>query len=109
MRYELLLELREAGITLVECDYSGYGDDGQINEIVFEPRDADFDTDQLEDFFWEITQDNYGGFHNNDGGSGSIVWNIVDNKMTIYHSVNEMISTDEDPLVIHPEDEEIGA
>lgn len=110
MRSELLTQLREAGIILVDCDYSGYGDDGQINDITPTGGELSKDLkDRLEDFFWDITQDHYEGFHNNDGGCGTITWQIANDNMTLEHQTAVMEYHDQEPITVEHEDEEIGA
>ncbi len=107
MRSELLIQLREAGITSIECDYSGDGDDGQIDEITAEGGElSQFIDHSLMDFFWDITQDHYEGFHNGDGGSGTITWDITTDAITLEHQTAVMEYHDQEPITIEAE---IGA
>ena len=86
-REDLLTKLRDLGITQVNCYYSGSGDEGFIDEIDFKPAEPDQPIRRdLDDFFWEeIIQMHHEGFHNNDGGYGSLVWNIETDKITLHH------------------------
>ena len=88
-RSELLEELRALGIERVEARYSGYGDEGYIDEIDFFPSEPGKPMRRnIDDFFWEeiIDQSQHSGFYNNDGGYGTITWDIVTNKITMQHN-----------------------
>lgn len=88
-RTEILESLRALNITKVTAHYSGSGDDGFIDEIDFEPGEPGQPMRRdLDDFFWEeVIQDHHQGFHNGDGGFGTITWNIATDKITLQHNV----------------------
>ena len=86
-RNELLQELRDLRISEIRVEYSGSGDEGFIDDI--EARGDVVVGDlyrSLEDFLWEeVIQQHHDGFHNNDGGYGTLIWNIEADKMTLHH------------------------
>lgn len=87
-RTSLLTALRSNNITQVIANYSGSGDEGFIDEINFKPAEPDQPLRRLvDDFFWEdvIGGSNYDGFHNNDGGYGTITWDITADKLVLHH------------------------
>lgn len=87
-------ELQALGITLVQADYDGVGDSGQIDEISF--RD---ETDpgrfipiydplhqQVEDLLYALLNLRHGGWENNDGAFGSFRWNLADGSLEHEHN-----------------------
>lgn len=86
-REELLQKLRDLRISEVRVEYSGSGDEGYIDEINFHPGEPEEHMRRLlDDFFWEeIIQMHHDGFHNDNGGYGTVIWNIEDDKLTLHH------------------------
>lgn len=83
-RTELLHKLRDLRISEIVVNYSGSGDEGWIDEINPNPREVE----GLEDFFWEevIGSTSHDGFHNGDGGYGTITWNIEADSIRMQHN-----------------------
>lgn len=81
--------MRDIGAHQIEVDYSGSGDDGEINGLVILPTEADTvyrtrdtgDETRLADMIWDLTSAYHGGFVNNDGGQGNMSF-IIDATMT---------------------------
>lgn len=108
MREKLLAKLRELGVTQVDIEYSGYGDSGQVEDVVTTPAVdlvQNFDEhphpwngqvmtrslkQALEDWAWELAYSNFPGFENNEGGQGTINWDIAADKVTLDHGWNIM-------------------
>lgn len=89
-RTELLHKLRDLRISEVVVKYSGSGDEGFIDQISPNPPEVE----GLEDFFWEdvIGFTSHSGFHNGDGGFGTIVWNIETDSIRMQHNDYQTIT-----------------
>jgi hypothetical protein len=88
-REELLARLKELDITQVRASYSGSGDEGFIDQIEFTPYEPAMAMRRdLDDFFWEevIGATWHEGFHNGDGGYGTITWDIAADKIVLQHN-----------------------
>ena len=76
-RATLLSELRTLGVTNIEVQYEGYGDSGNVEDVVVTP-DAITLTEELrrrvEDFGWDFAYALSPGFENNEGGYGELTW-----------------------------------
>ncbi len=73
-------KLAALGVTRVEADYSGYGDEYNGIEAVFyqgvhraKYRDMD---NEVRDFLDALVDARHDGFWNNSGGHGSFIWNV---------------------------------
>ena len=104
LREKLLTKLREMGVTDIEVEYSGYGDSGQLESTTYTPKigtDVDFDSippfwgngdpikrnldSAVSDFVWDVISGHYGGFENNEGGGGTVIWDVANDKITLEH------------------------
>jgi hypothetical protein len=72
--------------TTVHAEYSGYGDSGDIEDISVE-------LPQLRDFLWSLAYDLNPGFENDDGGQGTIYWDLETDVITVDHG-NNYVQTD---------------
>ena len=111
-------KLKELKIKSFRVEYSGSGDSGEIDEISYEPKDLKIEVDVgtwkkfdqqsfeyketnepkplkdfIEDFCYELLEDNHGGWEINEGQSGAIEWDIKDNDL--YHNYTTFIEHSE--------------
>jgi hypothetical protein len=102
---DLLPALKAAGVDLVEIDYSGSGDSGQVDEVIVTNANEHVELPQLEEQLREATYDILGadwpGWEINEGSSGSIVWDLVigDFKWT-HDNIVESTETTEEHAVL---------
>ena len=100
-------KLKELKVKSFEVQYSGSGDSGEIYEISWTPKklnasvdvgtwkrwnmktlDHEYTTDHkslhdyIEDFCYELLEDNHGGWEINEGQSGEISWSFKTNKIS---------------------------
>ena len=88
-RNALLPKLRALGITTVDATYDGYGDSGNVNHIACQPQSDGVSNEMhsaLEDFIWMMAYHQSPGFENNDGGEGSVTWDVAADRITIEHA-----------------------
>lgn len=95
-RAALLTELCALGVTKIEVQYEGYGDSGNVEDVVVAPDTVTL-TDELrrrvEDFGWDFAYALSPGFENNEGGYGELIWALEADKIDVSHS-NRYIETD---------------
>jgi len=113
-------KLKDLKVESFRVEYSGSGDSGEIEEIFYEPNNLKVDVDVgtwkkfdqqsfgyketnepkplkdfIEDFCYELLEDNHGGWEINEGQSGAIEWDIKENDLShnyttyIEHSESE--------------------
>jgi len=113
-------KLKDLKIESFRVEYSGSGDSGEIEEISIKPDNLKIKVDVgtwkkfdqqsfeyketnepkplkdfIEDFCYELLEDNHGGWEINEGQSGAIDWDIKDNDLShnyttyIEHSESE--------------------
>lgn len=95
-RAALLTELRALGVTLLEVQYEGYGDSGNVEDVTPTPTEIKLESEvnrRVEDFAWDFAYALNPGFENNEGGYGSLEWNLETDKITISHS-NRYVESD---------------
>ena len=93
-RLEIRTKLASMGITSVECHYSGGGDSGAVDDITYRKIDGlttTFENDVLQeaiqDLFWEAANTRAGsGWYNNDGGAGTIEWQVPTDDVNHQHA-----------------------
>ena len=79
--------LVETGITHLEADYDGYGDSGCVGDIAVTPELPFGGLEPaLVDLIWDIVCSIHGGFENNEGGEGTLRWDLGDDVMTLNHA-----------------------
>lgn len=92
-RAELREALRALGITQLDAEYDGYGDEGNVHDWTLTPDKTDdatraatgLLTEKISDFIWEIPYSQHSGFENNDGAFGSVSWNLETDKIHLTH------------------------
>ena len=95
-RFKLLTILRENNVTEVNAFYDGYGDEGNVQEMamISEKEDINFNQfhhkfeEDLRDFIWDIAYATNSGFEINEGGNGTLTWNIITDQIDIDHTTN---------------------
>ena len=94
-RAALLTELRALNVTSIEVQYEGYGDSGNVEDVVVTP-DAITLTEEMrrrvEDFGWDFAYALSPGFENNEGGYGELTWVLATDNIDVSHS-NRYIAT----------------
>ena len=94
-RVALLSELRAVGVTKIEVQYEGYGDSGNIEDVVVTPDTISLSEElrrRVEDFGWDFAYVLSFGFENNEGGYGELTWVLETDKIDVSHS-NRYIET----------------
>ena len=100
-RKELFDTLKMYGIVQVIIHYSGAGDSGQTDDISIKPEKRDEMLDEkmesgktireaLDEFAWRGIEENEGGFYNNDGGDGQIIFDVNERTVKMEHNNNVM-------------------
>ena len=100
-RKELFDTLKMYGIVQVIIHYSGAGDSGQTDDISIKPEKRDEMLDEkmesgktireaLDEFAWQGIEENEGGFYNNDGGDGQIIFDVNERTVKMEHNNNVM-------------------
>ena len=86
-RAELGDLLRVKGVERVEAGYDGYGDSGNVNHVAVSPDDADLKElgTRLADFIWATAYNLNPGFEIDDGGEGTMTWDVVKDRIDVKH------------------------
>lgn len=95
-RAELLAQLRAIGISEVTAEYEGYGDSGNVEDITVQPNGigiAGVLSTKLEDFAWSFAYEHHPGFENNEGGYGTLTWDVSADSITLDHADRYVEST----------------
>jgi hypothetical protein len=88
-RARLLAELRALGATTLEAEYDGYGDSGNVEAITTVPDLPEVDAvPGLADFLWSVAYAEHSGFENNEGGGGTVAWDLVADRIDLDHYDN---------------------
>jgi hypothetical protein len=104
----LMRELTTAGITRVDIDYNGEGDEGQIDGITMRAGDKLFDDLEgsqslqicvdgkletftswhqcIDELVWLILCEYHDGYEINDGGFGTVTIDVTNDLITIDHN-----------------------
>lgn len=111
IREQLLDLFRRNGVTRVDCNYSGYGDSGNLDDPTFDPPNtinlnAPFARtphpwypdqlmemkvgDAVTNIFYQFLEATHAGWENNDGAQGEFFWDIATDKITLDHGENYM-------------------
>ena len=88
-RSELLPQLRALGVTEVIAEYEGYGDSGNVEDVSVLPAGIELPGDlrtMLEDFTWSFAYHHHPGFENNEGGYGTLTWDVTADSITLDHA-----------------------
>ncbi|AVW93635.1 MULTISPECIES: DUF6878 family protein [Roseobacteraceae] len=95
-RAALLTELRALGVRSIKVQYEGYGDSGNVEDVVVSPDTITLTEElrhRVEDFGWDFAYALSPGFENNEGGYGELTWALEVDKIGVSHS-NRYIETD---------------
>ena len=95
VRAVLLAQLRILGITEVSAEYEGYGDSGNVEDITLQPSGTALLSElsgQLEDFAWALAYQQHPGFENNDGGYGTLTWDLLKDSINLDHADRFVVS-----------------
>ncbi len=87
-RAELLALLRNANVTGIEAHYDGYGDSGNVSELSATPEGARISEidERLRDFVWDIAAMLHPGFEIDDGGEGTLTWDVTKDRIDLDHA-----------------------
>lgn len=92
-RSTLLPKLRKADIEQIEATYDGYGDSGNIEDVILLPEGVrgsaglrSTQLEELQDFLWDVAYGLHPGFEINEGGFGEISWDLRTDKISVSHS-----------------------
>ncbi len=87
-RTDLLLLLRNGNVTGIEVRYDGYGDSGNVSEISATPDGIDLGEieERLRDFVWEMATMLHPGFEIDDGGEGTLTWDVTKDRIDLDHA-----------------------
>jgi hypothetical protein len=93
-------QLQRVGVETVTADYDGEGDSGQIEEPQFGstqiPRDVAI---AVQDLFYDILEEYYGGWENNEGSFGQFSWDVRADRISLVHNMRtEAVETEEQVL-----------
>ncbi|MFA8443926.1 DUF6878 family protein [Yoonia sp.] len=95
-RAALLAQLRALGVIEVTAEYEGYGDSGNVEDITLQPSGVTLPSElssQLDDFAWAFAYQQHPGFENNDGGYGTLTWDIAKDSIDLDHADRYVEST----------------
>jgi len=99
-RTELLKQLQELGVESVAAEYSGSGDEGQVETPEFGPVDVPHDVvTAVESLFYEVLEELYGNWEDNAGAFGQFIWNVGNDRLDLVHNTRtESYETEEQNL-----------
>ena len=88
-RDKLVPKLRKNGIESIIFEYTGYGDEGNLEAIVFIPAmNAPKNTSEVEKTLWSVLALHFPGFETDEGGYGKMTWNITTDRIKVEHEQN---------------------
>ncbi len=87
-RTNLLADLCARGVEEVEAQYDGYGDSGNVNSVAVRPKLVDIGDIEarLMDFVWDVAYGLHPGFEINEGGEGTLTWNVTEDRIDVDHA-----------------------
>ena len=87
-RSDLLKALREKGVEEIEACYDGYADSGNVQGVTVTPGSVDLGDleSRLADFVWGIAYNLHPGFEVNDGGEGTLTWDVAEDRIDVDHA-----------------------
>ena len=108
VRQHLLEELRKLKADELTSYYNAYGDSGNVEEISVVRVGKDADGNKLkepvillrdletvlENFIWAFAYQQSPGFENNEGGFGTLTWDLNADKIQLEHS-NRFMETED--------------
>ena len=86
-RAELKDLLRAKGVERVEAGYDGYGDSGNVNNVAVSPEKVEVKEveTRLADFIWATAYNLNPGFEIDDGGEGTLTWDVAKDRIDVRH------------------------
>ena len=81
-------EYIDSGVSEIICTYDGGGDSGQVNSDMAIDGEGGNDVPAFIENMCYNALETFGGWENNEGSQGSIVFNLVDKTITINHQWN---------------------
>lgn len=86
-RAELRDLLRTKGVERIDAGYDGYGDSGNVSHVTVSPTEVDVEelASRLADFIWAIAYNLNPGFEIDDGGEGTLTWDIGKDRVDVNH------------------------
>ncbi|WP_306155581.1 DUF6878 family protein [Roseovarius sp. MMSF_3281] len=84
-RVELLAQLRALGISEV----TAYGDSGNVEDVTVRTAEVNLPeplVTEVGDFAWSLAYHHHPGFENNEGGYGTLTWDIATDSITLDHA-----------------------
>ena len=88
-RAALIAQLRALGISEITAEYEGYGDSGNVEDVTVQPADVKLLeplATEVGDFAWSLAYHHHPGFENNEGGYGTLTWDITGDSITLDHA-----------------------
>lgn len=87
---ELLIELKQRGVSEVSVEYNGCGDEGRFEDVVVVGGEASAaEISAIEDYFDFMLESRYAGWENNDGAEGTFSIDLAVPVMKVKHVHNE--------------------
>ena len=88
-RAELLAQLRALGISEVTAEYEGYGDSGNVKDVTVQPAEVQLPeplATEVGDLAWSLAYHHHPGFENNEGGYGTLTWDLRNDSIILDHA-----------------------
>ena len=88
-RATLIAQLRSICISEVTAEYEGYGDSGNVEDVTVQPAEVKLPealVTEVGDFAWSLAYHHHPGFENNEGGYGTLTWDIAADSITLDHA-----------------------
>jgi len=86
-RAEVRNQLRQLGVEVATARYDGSGDEGWVEAPGFGLIEVPPDLrTTVEDLFYELLEENYGGWENNEGAFGEFVWDVKSDRIDVVHN-----------------------
>ena len=87
-RAALLAVLREMGVDEIEASYDGYADSGNVQGFTVTPDSVQLAElePRLADFVWGLAYNLHPGFEINDGGAGTLTWDVPNDRIDLDHA-----------------------
>lgn len=90
-RADLLNRLRLLGADRFESSYDAYGDSGEVESLTAFAEETALTlsedlSDALDGFVWDMAYSLHPGFENNEGGYGTLEWDMASDKIDLSHS-----------------------
>ena len=99
-RAELRTQLQQLGVETITAEYDGEGDEGQVGDPNFGSVEV---SDNLKnavfDLFYDLLEDHYAGWEDNEGSFGEFAWNVMADTIQLVHNTRSVeFETEEQTL-----------